>query len=221
LYGWTRHIVYRLRHIVVGRQVVLNLMYFIISQELERDSDETADTLKIKLGGGMYLQTIRSRTRLTCELTLLNEAFFYDSTGKRRGTYVKKNLWHPERYVSTCHLKGDWTHGRDYLNPGHKHYPVFDTPGGKPHVTTESMMSGKTGSEGQASHSPVNLRSSNIKQDIWITSPEHSIQLLVKTSKQIAHYYNPSKPSNPSRPILNSSIPPSPLSLFIVSITPQ
>lgn len=35
----------------------------------------------------------------TSHLTLLNEAFFYDSTGTRLGTYVKKNLWHPERYV--------------------------------------------------------------------------------------------------------------------------
>jgi hypothetical protein len=46
-----------------------------------------------------YFQQIQSEMTNTDHLTLLNEAFFYDSTGKRRGTYVKKNLWHPERYV--------------------------------------------------------------------------------------------------------------------------
>lgn len=35
----------------------------------------------------------------TSHLTLLNEAFFFDAEGKRRGSYVKKNLWHPERSV--------------------------------------------------------------------------------------------------------------------------
>jgi hypothetical protein len=44
-----------------------------------------------------YYQHIQSEMANTDHLTLLNEAFFYDSTGKRRGTYVKKNLWHPER----------------------------------------------------------------------------------------------------------------------------
>jgi predicted amidohydrolase len=76
-----------------------------------------------------YFQQIQSEMTNTDHLTLLNEAFFYDSTGKRRGTYVKKNLWHPERYVTL--LRRDWTNGRDYLNPGQEHYPVFDTPWGK------------------------------------------------------------------------------------------
>jgi predicted amidohydrolase len=44
-----------------------------------------------------YFEQIQSEMANTDHLTLLNEAFFYDSTGKRRGTYVKKNLWHPER----------------------------------------------------------------------------------------------------------------------------
>jgi len=44
-----------------------------------------------------YYQKIQSEMANTDHLTLLNEAFFYDATGKRRGTYCKKNLWHPER----------------------------------------------------------------------------------------------------------------------------
>lgn len=29
--------------------------------------------------------------------TLINEAFYIDSDGKKVGNYTKKNLWHPER----------------------------------------------------------------------------------------------------------------------------
>jgi hypothetical protein len=46
-----------------------------------------------------YFQQVKNEMGDTSHLTLLNEAFFYDSAGTRRGTYVKKNLWHPERYV--------------------------------------------------------------------------------------------------------------------------
>lgn len=71
----------------------------------------------------------------TSHLTLLNEAFFFDSEGKRRGKYVKKNLWHPERYVlKTLSASVHKAHDRDcreYLAPGNDHYPVFDTPWGK------------------------------------------------------------------------------------------
>jgi hypothetical protein len=44
-----------------------------------------------------YLQDVQSDMQDTDHLTLLNEAFYYDTRGKRLGTYVKKNLWHPER----------------------------------------------------------------------------------------------------------------------------
>lgn len=44
-----------------------------------------------------YTQRIQKAMGDTSHLTLLNEAFFYDAEGKRRGSYVKKNLWHPER----------------------------------------------------------------------------------------------------------------------------
>jgi hypothetical protein len=44
-----------------------------------------------------YIQQVQSEMQDTSHLTLLNEAFFFDSTGERRGKYVKKNLWHPER----------------------------------------------------------------------------------------------------------------------------
>jgi hypothetical protein len=37
--------------------------------------------------------------------TLINEAFYIDSVGKKVGKYTKKNLWHPERYVyNVCQL---------------------------------------------------------------------------------------------------------------------
>lgn len=44
-----------------------------------------------------YTQEIKESMGDTSHLTLLNEAFFIDAEGKRRGSYVKKNLWHPER----------------------------------------------------------------------------------------------------------------------------
>jgi predicted amidohydrolase len=48
-----------------------------------------------------YIQDAQDSMGDTSHLTLLNEAFFFDAEGKRRGSYVKKNLWHPERYVTT------------------------------------------------------------------------------------------------------------------------
>ena len=44
-----------------------------------------------------YFQKIQPEMANTEHLTLLNEAFFYDASGTRRGNYVKKNHWHPER----------------------------------------------------------------------------------------------------------------------------
>lgn len=44
-----------------------------------------------------YIQDAEQSMKDTSHLSLLNEAFFFDAEGQRRGTYVKKNLWHPER----------------------------------------------------------------------------------------------------------------------------
>jgi predicted amidohydrolase len=47
---------------------------------------------------------------------LHNTAFFIDADGELKGSYVKQNLWHPER---------------EYLTPGTKGTHVFDTKWGK------------------------------------------------------------------------------------------
>ena len=47
---------------------------------------------------------------------LVNTAVYIDSSGKVLGKYNKQNLWHPER---------------EFISPGKREWPVFDTKYGK------------------------------------------------------------------------------------------
>lgn len=44
-----------------------------------------------------YLDSHEEALADDSHFTLINEAFYIDATGKKIGSYTKKNLWHPER----------------------------------------------------------------------------------------------------------------------------
>ena len=70
-----------------------------------------------QLAWAKYLEQYPSSWEESAEPVLHNIAFYIEgTTGDVKGSYIKRNLWHPER---------------DYLTAGEEEHQVFDTKWGK------------------------------------------------------------------------------------------